>query len=158
MRTWDLEVEGTAWCRNSWQTGARDLAETYYAEEALEIGDVVALTDEGDGIAATSQSCDPRVIGIVSKDPGVVLGSLLGADEETADSRTAHPIALLGCTPCKVTDEGGPIRRGDLLTPAPTPGHAMRAAGDQVPGTIIGKALGSLDEGTGVIEVFVMLR
>ncbi len=158
MRTWDLEVEATAWCRNAWQTGARDLAETYYSDDALEIGDVVGLTDEGDGIAATSQSCDPRVIGIVSKEPGVLLGSLHEPDEEDADKRTAHPVALLGCTPCKVTDEGGPIRRGDLLTPAPTPGHAMRAAGDQVPGTIIGKALEAHDDGSGVIEVFVMLR
>jgi len=159
LRTWDLEVEATAWSRNGWQTGARDLAETYYSDDALEIGDVVGLTDQGDGIAATSQSCDPRVIGIVSAKPGLLLGSLHEPDEEeAADTRVAHPIALLGCTPCKVTDEGGPIRRGDLLTPAPTPGHAMRAAGDQVPGTIIGKALESHDEGVGAIEVFVMLR
>lgn len=158
MRTWDLEVEATAWCRNAWQTGARDLAETYYSDDALEIGDVVGLTDEGDGIATTSTPCDPRVIGIVSKEPGVLLGSLHEPDEDAADGRVAHPVALLGCTPCKVTDEGGPIRRGDLLTPAPTSGHAMRAAGDHVPGTIIGKALEPHGQGAGVIEVFVMLR
>jgi hypothetical protein len=58
-----------------------------------------------------------------------------------------------------VTDEGGPIRRGDLLTPASTPGHAMRAAaGAHVPGTIVGKALEPHAEGEGMIEVFVMLR
>jgi hypothetical protein len=164
MRTWDLECEGTAWSRNGWQSDKRDLAETYYSDDALEIGDVVGLTDEGDGIAATSRSCDPRVIGIVSKAPGLLLGSLHEPDQpeeearEAEESRTAHPIALLGCTPCKVTDEGGPIRRGDLLTPASEPGHAMRASGDQGPGTIIGKALEPHREGAGVIEVFVMLR
>jgi len=68
-------------------------------------------------------------------------------------------VALAGCTPCKVTDEGGPIRRGDLLTSASTPGHAMRAANDeQKPGIILGKALEAHAEGEGMIDVFVMLR
>ncbi|HET9397828.1 MAG TPA: hypothetical protein VFO45_03335 [Sphingomicrobium sp.] len=161
MRTWDLEVEASAWCRLGWASGARDLAENYFSDEALEVGDVVGLTDAGDGIAATDQPHDRRVIGIVSKQPGVLLGSLHQPDEEdiAEEGRTAHPIALLGCTPCKVTDEGGPIRRGDLLTPASTPGHAMRAAADDhAAGTILGKALEPHAEGAGIIEVFVMLR
>ncbi|MET0251445.1 MAG: hypothetical protein ABW203_04625 [Novosphingobium sp.] len=159
MRTWDLEVEASAWSRNGVQTGPRDLAEIYFSEDALEVGDVVALANDGDGIIATDRVRDPRVIGIVSREPGLLLGSLKNRDDIPEDGRTGHPIALLGCTPCKVTDEGGPIRRGDLLTPAPTSGHAMRAAsGDERPGTILGKALEPHAEGHGQIEVFVMLR
>jgi hypothetical protein len=111
------------------------------------------------GIAATGSAGDPRVIGIVSSQPGLLLGSLHEETEPPADGRTGHPVALLGAVPCKVTDEGGPIRPGDLLTPSSRPGHAMRAAdGTHAPGTIVGKALGAHDAGTGKIEVFVMLR
>jgi hypothetical protein len=75
------------------------------------------------------------------------------------------PVALCGCVPCKVVDENGPIQRGDLLTSSSIPGCAMKALpltiGDEEffrPGTIIGKALGSLVEGSGVIEIFVSGR
>ena len=40
---------------------------------------------------------------------------------------------------------------------SPTEGHAMRSD-DPRPGTILGKALESLEAGTGVIRVLVMLR
>lgn len=161
LRTWDLEVEASAWIRNVTQHGNRDVAENYFTQDALEVGDVVGLTDEGDGITATNEPNDPRVIGIVSRAPAILLGSLHqpDGDDIAKEGHTPHPVALVGCTPCKVTDEGGPIRRGDLLTPSPTPGHAMRAAADnQAPGTILGKALEPHEEGSGVIEVFVMLR
>ena len=159
MRTWDLEVEASTWSRNAVQTGPRDVAEIYFSENELEIGDVVALDEESDGVAATSEARDSRVIGIVSKEPGLLLGSLKNRDDIPDDGRSSHPVALAGCTPCKVTDEGGPIRRGDLLTSASTPGHAMRAANDeQKPGIILGKALEAHAEGEGMIDVFVMLR
>lgn len=158
MRTWDLEAEGTIWSRNGVQSGPRDLAEVYFSGDPLEPGDLVRLTDEINGIAATESAGDPHVIGIVSSKPGLLLGS---QHEEPAqeDGRAGHPVALLGAAPCKVTDEGGPIRRGDLLTPSSLAGHAMRAAdGAHAPGTIVGKALAPHDAGTGKIDVFVMLR
>ncbi len=58
---------------------------------------------------------------------------------------------------CKVDAGYGSVRPGDLLTTSPTPGHAMLAL-DPRPGTILGKALESLDAGTGLIKVLVMLR
>ena len=158
MRTFDLEVEATAWSRNGLQTGPRDLAEIYFSREPLEAGDVVSLEADGDEVVVAAGASDPRVIGIVSKTPGLLLGSLHNT-ELPEDGRVGHPVALLGCVPCKVTDEGGPIRRGDLLTASSLPGHAMRAApGGERPGTILGKALGSHLGGAGTIEVFVMLR
>ena len=67
------------------------------------------------------------------------------------------PVALSGRVPCRVSGENGPIRRGDLLTPASRPGHAMRA-GDAPPGTLIGKALADFDGDAGTIDVFVFVR
>ncbi|MEZ4620383.1 MAG: hypothetical protein R2867_33430 [Caldilineaceae bacterium] len=72
-------------------------------------------------------------------------------------------MALAGAVPVKVSAENGPIQRGDLLTTADTPGHAMKATPTLVnglpfytPGTIIGKALGELEAGSGTIIVLIM--
>jgi hypothetical protein len=98
-------------------------------------------------------------VGVVSSQPGL----LLGAREEAEENRMV-PVALCGMVPCKVVDENGPIRRGDLLSTSSTPGHAMKAKpvvadGQEFhrPGTIIGKALNSLDGECGVIDVLVTL-
>ncbi len=62
------------------------------------------------------------VIGIISTAPGTLLNS------NAKDTRERlFPVALCGRVPCKVTDENGPIRRGDLLTASSTPGYAMKA-------------------------------
>jgi hypothetical protein len=58
----------------------------------------------------------------------------------------------------KVCTENGAIAPGDLLVASSTAGHAMRAGSSPPQGAVIGKALGSLEEGTGVIQMLVMLR
>ena len=75
------------------------------------------------------------------------------------------PLAVVGVVPVKASAENGPIRPGDLLTTASTPGHAMRAEPMTVngvtfypSGVIIGKALEGLEKGTGVIRMLVMLQ
>ena len=75
------------------------------------------------------------------------------------------PLALVGVVPVKVSAENGPIQPGDLLTTSATPGHAMKATPVDIggiliyrPGTLIGKALTPLAEGTGVITVLVTLQ
>ena len=57
----------------------------------------------------------------------------------------------------KADATGGPIRPGSLLVSSPEPGHAM-AADNHGCGTVIGKALGGLDSGTGLIPVMVTLH
>jgi len=57
----------------------------------------------------------------------------------------------------KVDATYGAVQPGDLLVASPTAGHAMRAD-DPVIGTVIGKALGGLDDGTGVIAVMITLQ
>jgi hypothetical protein len=51
----------------------------------------------------------------------------------------------------------GAISPGDLLVSSPNPGHAMRAD-NPATGTVVGKALGELDAGTGTIPVMVTLH
>ena len=67
------------------------------------------------------------------------------------------PVAVVGIVPCKVSTENGAIRAGDLLVTSSTPGHAMRDS-NPATGTVVGKALQSLDEGRGVIKVLVTLH
>ncbi len=158
IRTWDLEAEGSAWCRNGWQSGPRDLAENFQSDETLAPGEIVCFHPERDAVVRSAQPNDPLVCGIVSTAPGVLLNS----DPDAAERDKLVPVALCGRVPCKVVDENGPIRRGDLLTSSSTPGHAMRAEAVWVDarqvyqsGTILGKALEALEGGAGVIEVFV---
>jgi hypothetical protein len=64
----------------------------------------------------------------------------------------------MGKVYCKIDTEQAPIEIGDLLTASPTPGHAMKASDPfQAFGLVIGKALSSLDTGTGLIPVIVAL-
>jgi hypothetical protein len=68
-------------------------------------------------------------------------------------------VAIVGIVPCKVTNENGPIARGDLLVTSSTPGYAMRGSDrTMLPGAIIGKALQPLSGANGKIEVLVTLR
>jgi hypothetical protein len=163
LHTWDVEAEGTVWSRNGVQSGPRDLAEIYFSDISLVPGEVVSLDPESDRIVPASEANCSRVIGVVSTEPGVLLNSQLNRTDQPSDGRSGFPIALSGCVPCKVTDEGGPIRRGDLLTAASRSGYAMRATpigaeGVYRAGTVIGKALSAHGAGEGVIEIFVMLH
>ncbi len=65
----------------------------------------------------------------------------------------------------KADASNGPIQPGDLLAASTTAGYAAAAplltvegVSFHAPGTIIGKALGGLEEGTGFIPVFVSSR
>jgi hypothetical protein len=66
------------------------------------------------------------------------------------------PVAMAGIVPVKVSAENGAIQRGDLLVAAGTAGHAMKAGSDPAPGSVLGRALGMLSSGTGVIEVVLV--
>lgn len=154
IHTLDVEAEGTMWSRNGYQSGNRDLAENFDTRDVLEPGDVVSLDPDSCGILRCRRCRDPLVLGVISSQPGV----LLGADPARRVPQPGeYPVALAGRVPCKVSGENGPIRRGDLLTSATPPGHAMRADANAA-GTTIGKALEDFDGRTGIIDVFVFLR
>ncbi|GAG10052.1 unnamed protein product, partial [marine sediment metagenome] len=108
----------------------------------VEPGDVVELDPLNPGSYRLSSAvCSPWIAGVISTEPGVMLGS-----PTTHSLLTAHHsqalLALIGIVPVKVTGESGPIEIGDLLVTSSTPGHAMRWSGSG-PCTcaLVGKAL-----------------
>jgi hypothetical protein len=58
----------------------------------------------------------------------------------------------------KVDASYGAINAGDLLVASPRAGFAMKAGKDAADGTVLGKALGTLADGTGTIAVLVTLK
>jgi len=115
--------------------------------EAVEQGDVLV----NDGVRPGSfvrarESSDPGVIGIVTGEPG-------------SRYLTEAPVALAGMMVlCKVDATQVPIEANDLLMASSLAGHAMHAGDNPRQGTVIGKALEPLSEGTGLIKVLVMSR
>ncbi len=122
-----------------------------------EPGDVLVVDRKAEGrFLKSSQPYSTAVMGIYSTRPGVV-----GRRQKSDRSHMAEevPMAMIGVVPTKVTDEGGPIEPGDLLVTSSKPGYAMKGTDhSQMMGAIIGKALGHLDSGTGLIEVAVSLQ
>jgi hypothetical protein len=120
-------------------------------------GDVLMVDESGvRRFALTSEAYSTKIAGIYSTKPGV-----LGTTHMDGDPRLANevPLAIVGIVPCKVSAENGPIKAGDLLVSSSKPGYAMKGTDRQkMFGAVVGKALGSLDKDTGVIEVLVSLH
>jgi hypothetical protein len=125
------------------------------ARTSYEPGDVLVIDPSAPGkFLKSNQPYSTLVTGIYSTKPGTV-----GRRQTTAKSPDEVPMAMMGIVPTKVTAENGPIKTGDLLVASSTPGRAMRGTDrNLLTGALIGKALGNLDSGTGVIEVVVTLQ
>jgi hypothetical protein len=142
----------------SYETGASDVAE--YIPVMGEVSPGTILVIGADGILQPSTiAYDTSVAGIVSTAPGISLGAKEGGNPGE------QLIAVAGRVPCKVDATYGPIHPRDLLTTSDTPGYAMKAqpvniGGVEIyrPGTTLGKAMGTLESGTGTIEVLVTLQ
>ena len=124
-------------------------------DELVEAGTVMVLDDNGQ-LRVSDGVYDKKVAGVVSGageyKPGIILDKQPG-------NKSRHPIALMGKVYCKVDARQSPISVGDLLTTSETPGHAMKANDVlQAFGAVLGKALGSLTEGVGMIPVLVSLQ
>jgi len=117
-------------------------------------GDVLAIDPDTGLLVPAASSGDLRVVGIAADDPGIVLGAGAGAG---ADPVRAH-VVLSGLASCRVDAGYGAVLPGDLLIASPTPGHAMRAGGEPMPGSVVAKAMQPLTEGQGTIRVLVWLR
>ena len=105
----------------------------------------------------SSKAHDRTVAGIISGAGGVRPGMLMGQRDTLADG--AHPVALTGRVYCYVDTSHGPIEPGDLITTSDTPGNGMKVTNhDQARGAIIGKAMTSLEDGTGLVLVLVSLQ
>jgi hypothetical protein len=120
-----------------------------------EPGDVLVLDSNANGnVAKSSEPYSTMVAGIYATKPGVI-----GRRQSLADSTGDIPMAMVGIVPTKVAAENGPIRQGDLLVTSSQPGYAMKGTDrSKLVGAVLGKAMGSLDSGEGVIEVLVTLQ
>lgn len=165
------------------RTGAKsDLAEYIYDNNReTEAADVVVADENGkENIVKSTKPYQSSVVGIVSTDPHLLMGTELVLDEESGEDIegvSAAKLALAGRVPCKVTDENGSIKPGDMVTSSSTPGHAMKwtlidvtkakdfeelktmmAENEKRRNAVIGKALESHVSGTGKIIVLVSLQ
>jgi hypothetical protein len=132
--------------------GGADFAEMLPATGNLEPGDVLVVGSDGQ-LARCTRAYQSTVVGVYSTQPGFV-----GGANDGADLNDMVPLAVVGVVPVKVSAENGPIRPGDLLVASSTPGYAMQAGAHPPGGTVIGKALGGLEAGVGVIKLLVMLQ
>jgi hypothetical protein len=135
----------------------QDVAEWVPALHALPAGTVVVLNPtRANQVMASGKSYDTRVAGVISAQPGLVLG--VGAPDKAL-------VATTGRVKVRVDARRAPIHIGDLLVTSDEEGMAMRSepldlGGTQVhrPGTLIGKALEPLESGTGEILVLLSLQ
>jgi hypothetical protein len=135
----------------------QDLAEWVDSSQQLSAGTVVVLdASRSNQVIAATQSYDSRVAGVISLRPGIALG-------EASAGRVL--VATTGRVKVKVDATYGPIQIGDLLVTSNREGFAMKSSPVEIggvkihrPGTLIGKALESLDKGTGEILVLLSLQ
>lgn len=118
-------------------------------------GDVLVISGtDGSDVEKSSQPYSTMVAGIYSTKPGYV-----GRRQTTKSRAREIPMAMVGIVPTKVSAENGPIHRGDLLVTSSTVGYAMKGTDrGRMLGAVVGKAMGNLDSGKGVIEVLVTLQ
>jgi len=142
-------ADGTVYA-DAFETVAGDVAEWVPVSEAVTVGSVVELDPANPGAyRLSSGACSMSVGGVISTEPGLVLGRSTMAEKRAL-------LALVGIVPTWVTDEGGSIEPGDLLVTSSTPGHAMRWDDPgPCPCALVGKALEPMTDGRGVIRVLL---
>lgn len=124
-----------------------------------DVGTLLVIDRNSDAFIPCSESYQTSVIGVVS--PADTMNAEGEIMTVTYGSTTWVPNG--GDQPIEVSvrvkadAKYGSIKRGDLLTTSATPGHAMLASEPKL-GTIVGKALESLESGTGEIKVMVTLQ
>jgi hypothetical protein len=151
---------GNLHMHGSVHTGGADYAESMKTRKdsrAYEPGDVLAVSpSDGGELELSSTPYSTRVAGIYSSSPGILGGASDVTGEQPKDE---VPLSIHGIVPCKVTTENGPISPGDLLVTAKLPGYAMKGTRrDAMLGAVVGKALGRLNGGTGIMLVLVTLQ
>ena len=140
------------------QSGSADVAEWVDVSEPVDVGDVLELDPDRLGACRKARrGCSSLVVGVVSTDPGVILGSAPKAQYALPfASHSQALLTLIGIVPVKACDEGGPIELGDLLVASSSPGHVMRWSGeDPFLCALVGKALEPMNQESGVIRVLL---
>ena len=135
-----------------------DVAEMYTSDTEHEPGTVIMFADDtvegykGEEVCATIHEKDPKMLGVVTTNPALLMNSACEAPE----GLVTVGVALLGRVPCKVT---GIVSKGDRLISSNVPGHAMAGGNDCRWTHVVGRALeNKTTEDEGVIEVIVGVK
>lgn len=135
----------------------QDIAEWVPTTVDVAPGTVVVLnTDRINEVMPSHRAYDTSVAGVVSAQPGMILG-------QAGDAKAK--IATYGRVKVRVDANRAPIRVGDLLVTSDKPGTAMKSIAVEMqgipmhrPGTVLGKALEPLATGEGEILVLLSLQ
>ena len=155
--TGNIKVTGNIDVGGNINAKYQDMAEWVESSQQLTAGTVVVLDpDKNNQVVASTQSYDSRVAGVISTQPGIALG-------DRGEGRVL--VAATGRVKVKVDAGNGPIKIGDLLVTSDKEGFAMKSTPVEFggvrmhrPGTLIGKALEPLANGTGEILVLLSLQ
>ncbi len=152
-----LDIQGDIKVTGNINAKYQDVAEWVESSQSLPAGTVVVLdATKSNQVIASAQAYDTRVAGVISAQPGITLG-------EKGDSKVL--VATTGRVKVRVDASSGPIQVGDLLVTSDIAGVAKKSeplmlGGVPIhrPGTLIGKALEPLANGTGEILVLLSLQ
>jgi hypothetical protein len=155
--TGDMSVTGSITGVKVLGATYQDLAEWVPSESDLAPGTVVVLSrDRSNSVTTADVAYDTSVAGVISAQPGVLLGHG-GAAKEM--------VATTGRVRVRVDASRNAIAIGDLLVTSGKPGMAMKSIPVDIagiamhrPGTIVGKALEPLAGGEGEILVLLSLQ
>jgi hypothetical protein len=157
QKTGDVSMGGTLSVAKDVVLAGGDCAEHFDAmpDAICEPGTVMTISNGG-ALDASTRAYDKKVAGIVSGAGSFRPAILL---DKQASNAGRPPIALSGKVYCKVDAEYAAIEIGDLLTSSDTLGHAMKAIDPaRAFGAVVGKALGPLSRGRGIIPILVSLQ
>ena len=152
-----LHVAGSITVDGNINAKYQDVAEWVESSQQLPAGTVVILDSaKSNQVIASTTAYDSRVAGVISLQPGLTLG-------ERRESSVL--VATTGRVKVKVDATNGPINIGDLLVTSDKGGLATKSVPVEIgsvrlhrPGTLIGKALEPLAQGTGEILVLLSLQ
>jgi hypothetical protein len=152
-----LDVNGDINVSGNINAKYQDIAEWVPSTGKMPPGTVVVISgDATNTVTPSSRPYDTHVAGVVSSQPGVILG---------VASESRSKIATTGRVKVRVDATAHPVLQGDLLVTSNRPGVAMVSepldlGGVKIhrPGTLIGKALEPLAGGEGEILVLLSLQ
>src|SRR5438132_8884941 len=125
----NLNVTGNATISGNIAAKYQDIAEWTSARTKLPSGTVVSLdTFKPNSVMASNKAYDTRVAGVVSAQPGVILG-------EGGPNRVL--VATTGRVKIRVNANRYPIHIGDLLVSSDSPGVAMKSQQFRVHGRVM---------------------
>ena len=147
--------------------GGSDLAEPFPASPTTAVepkpGMVMSIDPDHPGALTVSTAAyDTKVAGVYSGANGLPTGMLMGhdANQLTKPGDGNLPIAMSGRVWVYADPSGGEIKPGDRLTTSGSkPGYAMKAADSgRADGAVLGKAMTTVDQQTGMVLVLVNLQ